>query len=350
MRNHSLYVFLITMLCLYAVRAHADVVQEYSCAAFGTGCTNLIPAGAPASTFGSMTTSVITVPNLGAAATILDLDVSIKLNHLWRGQLRAYLTAPQGPVYRELFFDIGTSFNNGQDIDVTLDDEAATNIDGDPCSDFTMACTGTFKPETYPLSYFDGKNPSGGWGLDIVDSAAGSTGALVSWKIRLTLADSDGDGVQDGQDNCVSIPNTDQADDDGDGVGDACDVCRGLASADQTDTDGDGVGNECDNCPGAANSDQADPDNDGRGSACDNCPSVANFDQLDTDGDAFGDACDTKPTEFNPDDQGGGPQTGAVTGGSCGTCAAGTPIPMLVSIATLSILRRRRRDSSLQIR
>jgi hypothetical protein len=40
-----------------------------------------------------------------------------------------------------------------------------------------------------------------------------------------TVADMDGDGVPDSQDNCPSVSNPDQTDTDGDGVGDACDLC-----------------------------------------------------------------------------------------------------------------------------
>ena len=57
------------------------------------------------------------------------------------------------------------------------------------------------------------------------------------------------------------------------------------------DTDGDGVQNINDNCPTVSNASQADPDLDSVGTACDNCPSVSNPSQLDTDGNGVGDAC-----------------------------------------------------------
>jgi hypothetical protein len=50
--------------------------------------------------------------------------------------------------------------------------------------------------------------------------------------------DADGDGVPNGVDNCVLVPNPDQQDADGDGVGDACDNCPNDFNAFQTNVCG----------------------------------------------------------------------------------------------------------------
>lgn len=78
--------------------------------------------------------------------------------------------------------------------------------------------------------------------------------------------DSDSDGVTNAEDNCVAVPNPDQADADGDGTGDACDLTP------TGDPDGDGVDKLVDNCPQVPNPDQADADGDGIGDVCDATP------------------------------------------------------------------------------
>lgn len=94
--------------------------------------------------------------------------------------------------------------------------------------------------------------------------------------------DTDGDGIEDGDDNCPDIFNPirpvdggKQADSDGDGVGDACDPCPLAKDTDDcdavnpSDKDGDGIINALDNCPFDKNPDQADADGNGIGDACD---------------------------------------------------------------------------------
>lgn len=82
--------------------------------------------------------------------------------------------------------------------------------------------------------------------------------------------DSDGDGWPDAVDNCLAIPQSDQADADADGVGDACDRC--LIGWDAQDADGDRIPDACDNCPHIVNADQLDDDRDGHGNACQSPP------------------------------------------------------------------------------
>lgn len=105
-----------------------------------------------------------------------------------------------------------------------------------------------------PVSAKTGESPDLLDNRDIVMVPAGVTQRNPAY----VPADTDGDGVRDILDNCVSVPNQDQADETGNGRGDVCD-----------DYDKDGVANETDNCPSHPNRNQADTDGDGKGDVCD---------------------------------------------------------------------------------
>ncbi|HSA59254.1 MAG TPA: thrombospondin type 3 repeat-containing protein [bacterium] len=57
--------------------------------------------------------------------------------------------------------------------------------------------------------------------------------------------DSDNDGVPMVADNCIGVPNEDQADCDGDGTGDRCDTCPADFDPNNSDFDRDTVGDAC---------------------------------------------------------------------------------------------------------
>ncbi|MCB0107123.1 MAG: thrombospondin type 3 repeat-containing protein, partial [Caldilineaceae bacterium] len=118
-------------------------------------------------------------------------------------------------------------------------------------------------------------------------------------------------------DNCLSVPNADQADFNNNGIGDRCDDSDGdgrvdaddncpsirqVTATDWRDTDGDHKGDLCDD----------DDDNDGQADALDNCPLIRNYgdfgngeDTTETDrglpADNVGDACDLCPFVSSPD-------------------------------------------------
>ncbi|MCK5690205.1 thrombospondin type 3 repeat-containing protein [Myxococcota bacterium] len=131
--------------------------------------------------------------------------------------------------------------------------------------------------------------------ITVTNPGAQSGVARGSFEYLHTLYDMDNDGILDDVDNCLDVPNTDQANADSDAMGNACD----------DDDDDDTVLDAADNCPLVANLDQADMDSDGTGDACDgdvdgdtvldaadNCPMIANAAQVNTDGDAVGNECD----------------------------------------------------------
>lgn len=109
--------------------------------------------------------------------------------------------------------------------------------------------------------------------LPLVDHGPFGTGECSFNKGTITIADvadDDGDGIRNDQDNCPLTYNPGQENNDGDALGDVCD----------DDDDNDGVPDISDNCPLIANADQLDLDEDDIGDACDDCV-CAGFCDLD---------------------------------------------------------------------
>lgn len=109
-------------------------------------------------------------------------------------------------------------------------------------------------------------------------------------------SDDDGDGVENGVDNCPLAENPLQEDTDSDSVGDVCDLDEGICN-DGADNDADGkVDCDDENCVNDAvcQAPEADTDGDAVANEADNCPFVANADQMDSDADGVGNACDNK--------------------------------------------------------
>jgi hypothetical protein len=203
----------------------------------------------------------------------------------WDAYRRTYAESWDGTL-PDLFNFTGIGMNNGYN-------SGLGEIKILVCSLTVVSQSGTFCVEQG-----DAENNDYDWLFD--ESAPPyPTFPTTCWPV--SIIDFDHDGVADEDDNCLTVPNPDQADTDGDHIGNACDNCPTVAGSNQTDIDGDGLGNICDNCPTVANPDQTDADNDGKGDLCDNCPTVANSNQTDSDNDHIGNLCDNCPYVYNPD-------------------------------------------------
>ena len=128
----------------------------------------------------------LTVPAIG---TVTDVDVYLRIDHTWVGDLQVRLR--NASIADRLILNrIRNGNGNCQrdDIDAVLDDEAALEV-RNRCENTTPTILSppSYRPYTDALSAFDGGSVGGAWTLTVTDTQASDVGRLIEWCVVLTV-------------------------------------------------------------------------------------------------------------------------------------------------------------------
>jgi len=142
----------------------------------------IIPVG------GATPPSVITVPD---GFTVQDVDVRVKIQHVWRADVVICITHPGGTVVRltgTTSCEIGGLCGGEDNLNAIFDDEGAPVV----CASANLASL-TATPDlvipTESLAAFDGLSAAGDWTLNIFDDVAVDSGTLLEWELLLDAGD-----------------------------------------------------------------------------------------------------------------------------------------------------------------
>ena len=125
-------------------------------------------------------TDFITVPDTGL---LVDLDLYVRIQHTHVGDLRVILRHVDTGTQRRMIDRPGAppGFGcSGDDVETTLDDEAATNVDDECVTPGPIAIEGFLQPDR-PLAIFDGEDITGDWRLQVSDRVRRNTGYFLEW-------------------------------------------------------------------------------------------------------------------------------------------------------------------------
>jgi len=123
---------------------------------------------------------------IGEGGAITDVDISFDVTSTWVGDL--IFTVEHDGTAVTVMDRPGvptTGFGcSGDDIDMTLDDEAATPVE-DECGGGVPTLDGSFTPNN-PLAAFDGLDAAGEWRLTASDNATGDAHTVNEWCVLIT--------------------------------------------------------------------------------------------------------------------------------------------------------------------
>jgi uncharacterized repeat protein (TIGR01451 family) len=128
--------------------------------------------------------------------TIQDLNVSIRANHTWSGDLR--FTLSNGTTTVTLIDRPGVPAStfgcSGDNYDVTVDDEGPDTPIENQCANLPAisgSAPGGDPPNTSLLAAYNGQDTLGTWTLTAFDNATGDTGTLLEWCLVVNQAASE---------------------------------------------------------------------------------------------------------------------------------------------------------------
>jgi subtilisin-like proprotein convertase family protein len=176
----------------------------------------------PDANTGLVGTAVANVAGIPMGATITDVNVVLRMDHSWVGDLNLTLVSPSGATVT--FIDNPCAGGNSDNINATFDSQGAaflctSGVIGDvgnpnDCSnDYLIgsAINGTIQTQLGSFNGFNGSTMgNGNWQLQVRDEVGGDGGCLIAYSVSVNwnLSGIGGDavGVATATDNCTPSP------------------------------------------------------------------------------------------------------------------------------------------------
>ena len=167
----------------------AEAVLPTTVDVIHTGVLNVdIPTGAPVISSGPVTPSPTLL--VGAGGRVVDVDVGVRIDHTFYGDLHLTLTSPESTTIDLVTSDVlglGTDYGTATDCMSTAGLTVFDDDSAGPIAPGGAPFAGSFTPAE-ALSAFENESAAGTWTLGITDELGGDIGNLVCWMMVLTYA------------------------------------------------------------------------------------------------------------------------------------------------------------------